>query len=71
MTNLNATRIAPATLGDRITALAGAVKMSLRRRAIYHRTLRELEALTDRDLADLGVSRGMIHRIADDAARAV
>jgi len=71
MTDLNATRIAPTTLGDHIAAVAGAVKMSLRRRSVYRNTLRELEALSDRDLADLGVSRGMIHRIADDAARAV
>lgn len=38
------------------------------RRAIYHQTLRELNALTARDLADLGISRSMITRLAHDAA---
>ncbi|RJE82764.1 DUF1127 domain-containing protein [Paracoccus onubensis] len=38
------------------------------RRAIYHQTLRELNALTARDLADLGISRSMITRLAHEAA---
>lgn len=38
------------------------------RRAIYRQTLRELNALTSRDLADLGISRNMIGQIAHEAA---
>ena len=35
---------------------------------IYRETLRELASLNDRDLADLGFHRGMLKRIAKDAA---
>jgi uncharacterized protein YjiS (DUF1127 family) len=34
----------------------------------YRRTLGELELMTDRDLADLGISRYDIRRIAQQAA---
>lgn len=35
----------------------------------YNRTVSELESLTNRDLADLGLSRSDIPRIAREAAR--
>lgn len=35
----------------------------------YSRTYSELQNLTDRDLADLGISRGDISRIAREAVR--
>lgn len=38
------------------------------RRAIYNQTLRELNTLTNRDLADLGINRAMIDRLAHEAA---
>lgn len=38
------------------------------RRVIYRQTVRELNALTNRDLADLGISRSMITRLAHEAA---
>ncbi|MCQ0970803.1 DUF1127 domain-containing protein [Paracoccus sp. TK19116] len=38
------------------------------RRAIYRRTVRELNDLTNRDLDDLGINRSMISSIAYDAA---
>lgn len=38
------------------------------RRAIYRQTLRELNALTARDLDDLGINRAMIDRLAREAA---
>lgn len=37
-------------------------------RQIYSRTLRELQALSNRDLADLGLHRSALHQIAHDAA---
>jgi uncharacterized protein YjiS (DUF1127 family) len=40
----------------------------LRRRRIYSRTQAELSALTDRELADLGISRFDIARVAREAA---
>ena len=36
---------------------------------LYRQTVRELSALSDRTLADLGLSRGMIHATARDAAQ--
>lgn len=38
------------------------------RRAVYRQTLRELNALTTRDLDDLGINRSMISRLAHEAA---
>jgi uncharacterized protein YjiS (DUF1127 family) len=35
---------------------------------LYRATLVELESLNDRDLSDLGISRGMIKAIAHEAA---
>lgn len=37
-------------------------------RRAYLETFRELQALSDRDLADIGISRGDIERIAREAA---
>ena len=36
----------------------------------YRRNVRELAALTDRELADIGISRADIARLSRDAARA-
>ena len=36
----------------------------MRKRSNYKRTLNELNSLTDRELADLGLHRGMIRSIA-------
>ncbi len=47
--------------------LAGLRDM-LRRRMIYNRTMRELRALSSRELADLGLTRAMITRVALEAA---
>ncbi|WP_240643486.1 DUF1127 domain-containing protein [Paracoccus siganidrum] len=38
------------------------------RRAVYRQTVRELNALTARDLNDLGISRSMIPSLAREAA---
>ena len=35
----------------------------------YNRTVTELQALTTRELADLGIARADIHRVAREAAR--
>lgn len=50
--------------------VAGLTRM-LRRRKVYSKTVRELNALSTRELADLGISRSMITRLALEAARAV
>ena len=36
-------------------------------RAEYNRTVRELSALSDFELRDIGISRGMIHSVAMEA----
>lgn len=41
----------------------------LNRFRIYRATISELKQLSDRDLADLGLRRGMIRRLAREAAR--
>lgn len=40
----------------------------LARRAAYHQTFNELSDLSDRDLADLGISRSAIRVLAKEAA---
>jgi uncharacterized protein YjiS (DUF1127 family) len=63
------------TQGGRIAGWVAAQAMGLtrmlRRRKIYAQTVRELHALSTRELADLGISRSMITRLALEAARRV
>ncbi|MCC1482234.1 DUF1127 domain-containing protein [Roseibaca sp. Y0-43] len=40
----------------------------MQQRAVYNRTARELHALSDRELGDLGIHRSEIPRIAAEAA---
>jgi len=46
----------------------GAMSQRYTRYKTYRTTLDELESLSDRDLADLGIARGMIRAIAYKAA---
>lgn len=41
---------------------------TLRRRRAYYKAVRELRALSERELEDLGISRRMISRVALEAA---
>jgi uncharacterized protein YjiS (DUF1127 family) len=41
---------------------------ALARRRTYRQTLRELTAMSDRDLADIGISRSLIGQVAREAA---
>ncbi|MBE0414012.1 DUF1127 domain-containing protein [Yoonia sp.] len=56
------------SFGDRIAALRTALTARRANHKIYTTTLRELQDLTDRDLADLGMSRSMIKSVALEAA---
>lgn len=47
--------------------LAG-LRDALARRKVYRDTLRELKSLSNRELADLGIHRAMITRVATEAA---
>ncbi len=54
-----------------LTAITARLKAAVARNRVYRQTQRELSLLNDRDLADLGIARGMINEIARNAARAV
>ena len=56
------------SFADRLTGLFRTVAKARSKRAIYGRTLRELESLSSRDLADLGIARAMIPQLAREAA---
>jgi uncharacterized protein YjiS (DUF1127 family) len=47
----------------------GSLKDRMARYKRYNRTIKELTFLSDRELADLGISRFDIRRIAREAAR--
>lgn len=57
-----------ATLGQRLGAARGSLAERFARYRTYRRTLNELAQLSDRDLADLGISRFDVQAIARDAA---
>ncbi|MCX7889085.1 MAG: DUF1127 domain-containing protein [Rhodobacteraceae bacterium] len=61
-------RTARPTLGERIQAWWESSKDYRARYATYRRTVRELESMSDRDLADIGISRSQIADIAAEAA---
>ncbi|WP_170478821.1 DUF1127 domain-containing protein [Ruegeria arenilitoris] len=44
------------------------VKIRFRRYRVYRQTVNELSALSNRELADLGLNRSMIRRVAMQAA---
>lgn len=52
----------------RFDALLGDVKTFMARRSLYRATLRELSMLSNRELADLGLSRSEIKRVALEAS---
>lgn len=52
-----------------LTALIEDLKIRFKRHRLYRQTLNELSALSDRDLADLGLARGAIRNVAMQAAR--
>jgi uncharacterized protein YjiS (DUF1127 family) len=68
MAYVNQTRTAAASPMDRIMALVETVKASRARRRVFNRTVRELNSLNDRELADLGIHRLSITEIARQAA---
>ena len=57
-----------AGFSDRIAGLFRSLTEARQKRAVYIRTLRELEQLSARELADLGIARALIAEIAHEAA---
>ncbi len=68
MTVLTETFLAGNSLSSRFAALRAQWAESAAKRKTYRTTVSELETLSSRDLADLGISRGMIKAIAYEAA---
>lgn len=68
MAYVNSTRFARKGLLDRLADLKAGALTALYTRRVYARTVAELNALTDRELADLGISRLGIAEIAREAA---
>ena len=55
-------------LRDNFTGRIAAARANHAKWRTYHRTLNELSALSDRDLADLGLDRSGIRAVAHEAA---
>lgn len=55
-------------IGARLMTAFERMQENRARAAVYRQTLRELNALTNRDLEDLGINRLMIKSIANQAA---
>ncbi|MDZ4136884.1 MAG: DUF1127 domain-containing protein [Paracoccaceae bacterium] len=68
MTYVNTTRVGHHSLADRFGMAVKSVKLAMQRRRVFNQTVRELNALSSRDLADLGLHRSMITRVALEAA---
>ncbi len=68
MAYVNTTRSLNVSFADRLGNIAKSVKLALNRRRLFNQTVRELNALSDRDLADLGIHASMIKQIATEAA---
>lgn len=67
-TIVNAQNAAQTGLRGRLMNSIQRMQESRARRAVYRQTLRELNALTNRDLDDLGINRSMITRLAHESA---
>lgn len=68
MTYNTDTGFAGFSLGQRFAAFRADLAENAAKRKIYRTTLAELETLSSRDLADLGITRGSIKAIAFEAA---
>jgi uncharacterized protein YjiS (DUF1127 family) len=68
MAYANSTSIARKGFIDRLVALKDTITTAINQRRVYERTVAELNSLTDRELADLGISRLSITDLAREAA---
>jgi uncharacterized protein YjiS (DUF1127 family) len=68
MAYLNTTETARGGLLSRLALVRDGLVTAIQRRRTYERTLAELNALNDRELNDLGISRLAIPLIAREAA---
>ncbi|PIE18311.1 MAG: hypothetical protein CSA65_05215 [Proteobacteria bacterium] len=56
-------------LSERVDAFRARWSDARKRRAMFLQTQRELNSLTDYELADLGIPRSMINTVAHQSAR--
>ncbi len=68
MAYVTTTPVARKGFADRLVVVKDAVLSAISQRRVYTRTVAELNSLTDRELADLGISRLGITEIAREAA---
>ena len=68
MAFLTETFSAPVSLSEKLSALRANFVEARAKRAVYKATLRELSELSSRDLADLGIHRSSIRRVAYESA---
>lgn len=68
MTVLTHTHAKGATLSDRLHAVTEALSARIASYRLYHRTYSEMSALTNRELADLGLHRSELRRVALETA---
>ena len=68
MAYVNTTPVARKGFADRLAFVKDIVLTAFNQRRVYARTVAELNSLTDRELADLGISRLGITEIAREAA---
>lgn len=68
MAYANTTRVAGFGLMERLNSFRADMADRRAKRAVYTQTVNELAAMSDRDLADIGIARGMIETIALEAA---
>ena len=68
MTHVNNANIIEIDLADRISAAFTGVFANMKRARLARKTIRELSALSTRELDDLGIHRSMIKSIAIEAA---
>ncbi len=61
-------RIARPAFGAWLRESAQTIRAQFAQRRLYRKTLAELQALDNRDLADIGLNRSMIRRVAHEAA---
>ncbi|MCC1494072.1 DUF1127 domain-containing protein [Cognatishimia sp. F0-27] len=63
----NTTRYAPALSSDKASSLIASLRDRWARYTLYRRTLAELNGLSNRELADLGLSRAGLRSVAYEA----
>ena len=68
MTNAHVLRYAQSGFSGRVAAYFADLREARKRQAVYRQTVRELNALSDRDLADMGISRWTMDAVAREAA---